>query len=155
MRWGELGTEDCPVARAMSVIGDRWTVLILRDSLRGVSRFDEFHRRLGCSRAIVAQRLARLVDAGVLEMQPYQARPPRHDYRLTEQGQALSHVLMTMAHWAETWRPRPGARRIHRRHTTCGCAFQPVLVCSECHEPVAPGAVEYPDPAVRRTANAA
>lgn len=150
MRWSELEADPCPVARAMSVLGDRWTVLILRDALRGVTRFDGFHERLGCSRSIVSQRLARLVADGVLETIAYQDHPPRRDYRLTEQGRALGAVLMTMAHWAETWRPRAGARPLRRRHTTCGCHFQPVLVCSECGEPVAPGAVEYPDP--RRTA---
>jgi hypothetical protein len=82
-------------------------------------------------------------------MHPYQAHPPRYDYRLTEQGQALGGVLMTMAHWAETWRPKPATRRLHRRHKACGCAFQPVLICSECRAPVEAGSVEYPDPKAR------
>jgi DNA-binding HxlR family transcriptional regulator len=130
----------------MSVIGDRWTVLILRDALRGVSRFDAFHQRLGCSREIVSRRLAHLVECGVMATEPYQARPPRHDYRLTEQGRALGGVLMLMAQWGETWRPKPGARRLRRRHKACGHEFQPVLVCSECMEPIAPGSVDYADP---------
>ena len=146
MRWDEMGADSCPVARTMAVMGDRWTVLILRDCLRGVSRFDAFHQRLGCSRSMVAKRLAHLVAEGVLETEAYQAHPPRHDYRLTEQGRALGGVLMLMAQWGETWRPKPGARRLQRTHTACGCQFQPVLSCSECGERLAPGAVEYPDP---------
>jgi len=149
MRWDELGEADCPVARAMSVMGDRWTVLILRDCLRGVSRFDQFHERLGCSRMIVSKRLAHLVACGVLETEAYQDHPPRHDYRLTEQGRALGGVLMMMAQWGETWRPKAGAQRLRRRHTACGCLFQPVLVCSECSAPVEPGGVDYRD-SVRR-----
>jgi DNA-binding HxlR family transcriptional regulator len=144
MRWDELGEASCPVARAMSVIGDRWTVLILRDCLRGVSRFDQFHERLGCSRMMVAKRLAHLVACGVLEVEIYQAHPPRHDYRLTEQGRALGGVLIMLAQWGETWRPKPGARPLRRRHKACGHSFQPVLTCSECAAPVAPGGVDYP-----------
>lgn len=152
MRWDELAAEDCPVARAMAVIGDRWTVLILRDCLRGVSRFDAFHRRLGCSRMIVSKRLAHLVASGVLETARYQSNPPRHDYRLTEQGRALGGVLMMMAQWSETWRPKAGTRPLARRHAACGCRFQPVLVCSECQAPIGPGEVDYLPVAERVTA---
>lgn len=146
MRWDELGEDRCPVARTMSVMGDRWTVLILRDCLRGVSRFAAFHERLGCSRTIVAKRLAHLVESGVLTTELYQAHPPRHDYRLTEQGRALGGVLMLMAQWGETWRPRAGASPLKRRHKACGCQFQPVLVCSECSKAIMPGSVDYADP---------
>jgi DNA-binding HxlR family transcriptional regulator len=148
MRWDELGQDNCPVARAMSVIGDRWTVLILRDCLRGVSRFDEFHARLGCSRATVSQRLARLVSSGVLQAEVYQKHPPRRDYRLTEQGLALGPVLMTVAQWGETWIPKEGAGKLCRRHRDCGHLFQPVIVCSECAEPLQPGSVEHLAPVV-------
>ena len=146
MRWSELESETCPIARAMSVIGDRWTVLILRDCLRGVSRFDEFHRRLGCSRAIISDRLAHLVERGVLAREAYEAHPPRHDYRLTDMGRALSPVLMTLSNWAETYAPRAGGHRVVRRHKTCGHNFQPVVHCSECGEAIAPGEVEHVDP---------
>jgi DNA-binding HxlR family transcriptional regulator len=127
----------------MSVIGDRCTVLILSDCLRGVSRFDAFHARLGCSRAVVSQRLAHLVESGVLETEAYQAHPPRHDYRLTERGRALSGVMMMMAQWGETWLPKEGAQKIRRRHRACGCLFEPVLTCSECSEPIRAGGVEH------------
>lgn len=146
MRWTELDTEKCPVARAMSVIGDRWTVLILRDCLRGVTRFDEFHARLGCSRAIVAERLAHLVERSVLVREPYELHPPRHDYRLTDMGRGLAPVLMTMSNWAETWMPKAGGHRVKRIHTACGHAFRPALHCSECGDPIHAGEVEHVDP---------
>ena len=143
MRWDELSDNNCPVARAMSVIGDRWTVLILRDCFRGLSRFDEFHARLGCSRAIVSQRLAHLVEAGVLETRAYQTRPLRYDYQLTEQGKALSGVLMMLSQWGETWMPKAGTTKLRRRHKACGHEFTPVLSCSECAAPLEPGSVEH------------
>lgn len=144
MRWNELQSDDCPVARAQAVLGDRWTILILRDALRGVSRFDVFHERLGCSRTLIARRLAHLVEEGVLQAEPYQARPPRHDYRLTDQGRALGLVVMLMAQWGETWRPKAGAKPLRRRHKACGHEFQPMVVCSECGDPVGKDGVEYP-----------
>lgn len=143
MRWDELGGDACPVARAMSVIGDRWTVLILRDCLRGVSRFDDFHARLGCSRVSLSKRLAHLVSAGVLETREYQAHPPRHEYRLTDQGNALSGVLMLLAQWAETWRPLQNSPPLRRVHKACGHEFKPVVACSECLTEIVPGAVTY------------
>lgn len=146
MRWNELEAEDCPVARAMSVFGDRWTILILRDALRGVTRFDEFHRRLDCSRAMVSKRLAHLVACGVFETHAYQTKPVRHDYLLSERGRALGPVLMMITEWAEDWMPKSATRTIHRRHRDCGAVFRPVIVCSECAAPLAPGSVEYVDP---------
>ena len=150
MRWNELETERCPVARTMSVVGDRWTMLILRDAFRGAKKFDEFHDRLQCSRAVVAERLMFLVERGVLTREPYQSNPPRHDYLLTEMGRALGPILMTMGQWAEAWMPHPTGARIERVHKTCGHAFQARVHCSECGEPVGPGEVHYPSPALKQ-----
>jgi DNA-binding HxlR family transcriptional regulator len=146
MKWNELETQRCPVARTLSVIGDRWTILILRDAMRGASRFDDFHGRLKCSRAIVSDRLSGLVERGVLVREQYEAHPPRFDYRLTEMGRSLAPVLMTMSQWAETWMPLPGVPRIERIHLTCGHAFQPALHCSECGEKIGPGEIKHIDP---------
>ena len=146
MRWNDLSTHPCPVARTMSAIGDRWTILILRDALRGATRFDDFHARLQCSRAIIAERLAHLVEEGMLVRELYGNTPPRHDYRLTDKGRAIGPVMMTMAQWGETWMPAEGGYRVKRVHKTCGCAFQPRLSCSECGEVLKPGDVEHMDP---------
>ena len=144
MRWDELAGDDCPIARTLSVIGDRWSALILRDALRGVTRFDGFQARLGCSREMVSRRLANLVEAGVLERQPYQAHPVRFDYLPTDKARALGHVLMMMAQWGEAWLPTPTSRPLQRRHRACGHSFRPTLVCSECLAPLEPGGVDYP-----------
>jgi DNA-binding HxlR family transcriptional regulator len=142
MRWSEIDRVPCPVAQAMVVIGDSWTVLILRDALRGASKFDEFQRAIGASRAIVADRLAHLVKHGVMERVQYEVHPPRYAYHLTERGRALQPVLMMMAHWSETHVDKP-LRKAGRRHTTCGHAFTPVVTCSACGEAVDAGTISY------------
>ena len=86
MKWNELEEERCSIARTVSVIGDRWTLLVLRDCFLGVRRFDEFLGRLGISRPMLSDRLARLVEAGVLKKVAYQEAPVRHEYRLTSKG---------------------------------------------------------------------
>ena len=127
MRWNELKGEACPVARGLSVVGDRWTMLVLRDCFRGVRRFDDFQRRLGITRHVLADRLRKLEEAGVLERRLYQERPPRHEYRLTEKGLALHPVLVTLVAWAERWEPKAGAAsRLVSRAT--GEPVEPVLV---------------------------
>jgi DNA-binding HxlR family transcriptional regulator len=86
MRWNELSEENCSMARTVSVIGDRWTLLILRDCFLRVRRFEDFQERLGITRPILASRLRKLVDEFVLVKVPYQQRPPRYEYRLTQKG---------------------------------------------------------------------
>jgi DNA-binding HxlR family transcriptional regulator len=142
VRWSEIDAIPCPVAQAMSVIGDAWTILILRDCLRGTTRFDEFQRSIRASRAILSDRLTRLIEHGVLERQLYEDHPPRYEYRLTKRGRALQPVLMSLAHWSETQLPKR-TRSTGRRHTTCGHSFSPVVTCSECGEPVTPETVAY------------
>mgnify|MGYP006375681049 FL=1 len=99
MRWSEIDAIPCPVAQAMSVIGDSWTTLILRDAIRGATKFDEFQQSIRASRAVLADRLSHLVEHGVFERVQYEAHPPRYEYRLTPRGQALKPVMMVLAHW--------------------------------------------------------
>lgn len=142
MKWSELSDEPCSVARSVAVIGDRWTLMILRDCFLGVRRFDDFERRLGISRSIVADRLKRLVDEGVLRREAYQDRPPRHEYRLTDKGLALHPVIMAIVHWGDVhYAGEAGPPLIHR-HKGCGCDFAPVMTCSECGDAVAARDVE-------------
>ncbi|MGW7102000.1 winged helix-turn-helix transcriptional regulator [Streptomyces sp. NPDC054838] len=98
-----LGDADCSIAQALDVVGDWWTLLIVRDAARGVHRFDEFQRELGMSRKVLAERLKLLVEAGVLMRVPYQERPVRHEYRLTPRGRALLPVLVALQDWGDTW----------------------------------------------------
>ena len=140
MRWNELGDEACPVARGLSVVGDRWTMLVLRDCFRGVRRFEGFQRRLGITRHVLADRLRKLEEAGVLERRLYQERPPRHEYRLTDKGLALHPVLVTLVAWAERWEPREGAgSRLVAAGT--GLPVEPVLVDARTGEPVTPRSI--------------
>src|SRR5436309_12769815 len=93
MRWQDIGDMTCSVARALSVVGDRWTLLVLRDAFLGVRRFEDFHTDLSTTRHRLADRLRKLVDHGLLERVPCADRPPRLGYRLTEQGRALYRVV--------------------------------------------------------------
>lgn len=132
MKWSELGQERCSVARSVAVIGDRWTLMVLRDCFLGVRRFEDFEKRLRISRGIVADRLKRLVDEGVLRREPYQARPLRQEYRLTEKGLALHPVIMAIVHWGDVhYADEEGPPLLHR-HKACGADFAPVVVCSSC-----------------------
>lgn len=98
-----LGDAECAIAQALDVVGDWWTLLIVRDSARGAHRFEELQRELGMSRKVLAERLKLLVDAGVLEKVPYQERPVRHEYRLTPRGRGLLPVLIALQDWGDTW----------------------------------------------------
>ncbi|WP_199556013.1 winged helix-turn-helix transcriptional regulator [Sandaracinobacteroides hominis] len=131
MKWQQLGDTHCPVGQAASLLGDRWTLLILRELFLGARRFDEFEAAIGLSPHLLSLRLKRLVAEGILRREG----TTRPLYRLTEQGRALQPVILTMAAWGNRWRvgPEPAIRH---RHTACGADFTPVLCCSECGEPV-------------------
>lgn len=98
-----LDDADCSIAQALDVVGDWWTLLIVRDAARGVARFDAFQRELGMSRKVLTERLKLLVEAGVLAREPYQERPVRHEYRLTPRGRGLLPVLVALQDWGDTW----------------------------------------------------
>lgn len=148
MKWDDLAKEPCSVARSVAVIGDRWTLLILRDCFLGVRRFDAFQARLGISRTIIAERLKLLTDEGVLKRVAYQQNPTRFEYRLTEKGFDLYPVVLAIVSWGDRHYDDGRGPPILRRHKGCGCDFQPVTTCSECGEPVEARAVEArPGPA--------
>jgi len=111
MKWSDLESNWCPVARTLSVIGDRWTVLILRDCFLGLTRFEQFADSLGITRHILSDRLARLVDAGILEKAAYSQRPKRYDYRLTEKGEALGPALAALRDFGKAHMPVRRAAR--------------------------------------------
>lgn len=138
MRWDELGDEHCSIARTVSVIGDRWTLLVLRDCFLRVRRFEEFEARLGITRHVLADRLKKLVAEGVLKKVPYHTSPVRYEYRLTDKGLDLYPVLMSIVHWGDTHMAGRAGRPLLHRHLACGHTFDPVLVCSACREPIDP-----------------
>ena len=141
---------DCSVAQCLEVVGEWWSMLIIRDTFLGVTRFDDFQRRLGISRNILNDRLNTLVEAGVLTRMPYSEHPPRHDYRLTDKGRDLWPVLTTMRQWGDK-HAAPDGPPLELIHGACGERSQAVLTCSACGERVGardvkaipgPGAVE-------------
>lgn len=136
MQWSELGQEPCSVARTLSVIGDRWTLLVLLDCFLKVRRFEDFQRRLRIGRPILASRLQKLVDNHVLVKVPYQERPLRYEYRLTDKGLDLYPILMSILRWGDVHMPSEQGPARQYRHKSCGELFHPVQVCSECGEPV-------------------
>ena len=104
MRRTRFDDAPCPIARTTDLIGDWWTPIVMREAFLGARRFDEFVERLEVPRATLTQRLERLVDEGLLDKRRYQDRPPRDEYRLTEQGIAFYDVLAAMWRWGEDWR---------------------------------------------------
>lgn len=142
MRWEELDQQPCSLARTLSVVGDRWTLVILRDCFLGVRRFDDFEARLGITRHILSDRLKKLHDAGVLEKRPYQERPRREEYRLTAKGRDLYPVILSLVHWGDRHMADEHGPPIRHRHRNCGQHTRAILTCSECGEELRPQDVE-------------
>jgi DNA-binding HxlR family transcriptional regulator len=128
---------DCSVAQCLEVIGEWWSMLIVRDAFMGVTRFEEFQRRLGISRNILQQRLTTLVDSGILVRIPYSEHPPRDDYRLTDKGRDLWPVLTAMRQWGDA-HAAPSGPPVQILHKSCGSVAEPELVCGSCGEHVGP-----------------
>jgi DNA-binding HxlR family transcriptional regulator len=126
---------NCSVAQCLEVVGEWWSLLILRDVFLGVRRFDDFQARLGISRSVLDQRLTRLVDQGILTRVPYQEHPPRHEYRLTDKGRDLWTVVTAMRQWGDTW-AAPDGPPVEILHTACDHVSQVVPTCSHCGDPL-------------------
>jgi DNA-binding HxlR family transcriptional regulator len=126
----------CSVARTVDLLGDWWTPLVLRECYYGVRRFDDFQRSLSIGRNILTERLNRLVDEGLLERVPYQERPVRNEYLLTEKGRDFFPVMVAMMRWGDRWLADEGGPPIVLEHVPCGHDLQPEVVCSHCGEPV-------------------
>lgn len=153
MRWSELHREPCSMARTISVIGDRWTLMILRDCFLRIRRYEDFERSLGITRHLLADRLRKLVKAGVLRKQAYSERPRRHEYRLTDKGLDLYPVMMAIVHWGDTHMAGSKGRPLLHEHIACGHTFDPVTTCSHCREAITGRAVRVrPGPGARKAA---
>jgi DNA-binding HxlR family transcriptional regulator len=134
MRHDDLGDVYCSVARTWSVIGERWTMLILRECFRGERRYEHYRTKLGLASNVLNDRLRLLTDEGVLERVPYQEGPLRHEYRLTSKGQDLYPVLVSIMSWGDKYKTDvPPVRLLHR---TCGHPTTPRVTCSHCAQPV-------------------
>lgn len=151
MKWQELAEQQCSVARTLAVIGDRWTLLVIRDLFLGVKRFETFRKSLGISRTILTERLNLLEAEGVITKQAYQERPIRHEYRLTAKGVDLYPIVMTIVGWGDKYYAGDKGPPIVQHHKSCGHDFRAELHCSECGERLSPYETEarvseqYPD----------
>jgi len=134
MRWSEIGGQNCSVARALSVVGDRWTLLVLREAFLRTRRFEDFQARTGAPRPVLAERLRSLVDDGIFERRRYSERPDRFEYRLTPKGRDLYPVLVSLLGWGDRWMTDPAEPPITLRHRGCGEIVQPELACPVCGE---------------------
>ncbi|SPL69925.1 winged helix-turn-helix transcriptional regulator [Acinetobacter stercoris] len=134
MKWENIGDQPCSIARTLSIVGDRWTMLILRNAFMGMRRFDDFQENLGVTRHVLSDRLKRLVEHEILVKTPYMDRQERFEYRLTEKGLDFYPVLMSMVAWADKWMDAGLGKPVEYVHTTCGQKFTPVMTCSECGE---------------------
>ncbi|HWD95154.1 MAG TPA: helix-turn-helix domain-containing protein [Acidimicrobiales bacterium] len=124
---------DCSVAQCLEIVGEWWSMLIVRDCFMGVTRFEEFQRRLGISRNILKERLSSLVGSGVLVRVAYSEHPPRYDYKLTAKGRDLWPVLTAMRQWGDQY-AAPNGAPIELVHNSCGQTTHAETVCAWCGE---------------------
>lgn len=136
MTWTTFGRENCSLEATASIIGDRQTLLVLRESFLRVRRFGELQRNTGLSRNILADRLQALVGNGILERREYQQRPQRFEYRLTQKGLDLYPILLGLMEWGAKYESGKAGTLVELRHKACGTIGQPQLACPGCGEPV-------------------
>jgi DNA-binding HxlR family transcriptional regulator len=128
----------CSIARALEVLGERWTLLVLRESFWRVRRFEDFQRNLGIARNVLTDRLGRLVDEGILSREPYQDRPARFEYRLTDKGRELWPVMMTLMQWGDRYYAESDGPPVVVHHRDCGGEVTGHLTCAKCGAELGP-----------------
>jgi DNA-binding HxlR family transcriptional regulator len=135
-----VAPRDCSIADALSVLGERWTFLAIREMVYGAHRFDQIAGFTGATRDILVDRLRKLEEHGVIERRQYSERPPRYEYHLTESGQQLVPVLLALATWGHNWAsgPTPPRGFLHQ----CGQPLQIDHICHACGEEVTADAIE-------------
>jgi DNA-binding HxlR family transcriptional regulator len=140
MDWREQSTANCSVARTLEVIGEKWTILVLREVFNGVRRFDDIQRHIGIPRPILSDRLHRLLDEGVLRRIEYRepGQRARHEYRLTETGLELQTVLLSLMEWGDRHPTGAGGPARVVRHRGCGAPVHVALVCEAGHSVASP-----------------
>jgi DNA-binding HxlR family transcriptional regulator len=123
--------QNCSIARTLEVVGERWSLLIIRDAFRGLRRFDQFEESLGIATNVLSSRLESLVEAGILERVRYQQRPDRYEYLLTEMGRGLRVALLAIMDWGDR-HLAPAGPPVILNHDDCGGRLTAQLVCSDC-----------------------
>ncbi|MGH7317429.1 MAG: winged helix-turn-helix transcriptional regulator [Candidatus Rokuibacteriota bacterium] len=127
--------ENCSIGRTLEIVGEKWTLLVLREAFYGVRRFADFHRALGCARNLLSARLRKLVDEGLLAQEPYRESGDRvrFEYRLTDKGLELFPALVALMQWGDRWAADPDGPPVELRHRDCGARVNAELRCAEGH----------------------
>ncbi len=140
-------SSNCSIARTLQVVGEKWTLLIIRESFYGATRFEQFHQVLQCPRNLLSERLALLVEEGILERSEY--REPgsraRMEYPLTDKGRELAYVLLALQQWGDRHKADPEGPPVVARHAECGRELQVTFACSEGHIVTGPDEIELVD----------
>ena len=134
MRKTSFADMNCSIAQSLEIVGEWWTLLVLRDAFLGIRRFDDFVERLGISRNVLADRLDTLVHAGVLERFPYDEARGRYDYLLTDKGRALWPVLVALRQWGDEWIRGAGNEPLLLEHRGHGHTTTMTMTCDVCGE---------------------
>ncbi|MFE0628546.1 winged helix-turn-helix transcriptional regulator [Streptomyces sp. NPDC058864] len=147
MQKKDFSDGPCPVARTLGVVGDWWSLLIVRDALNGVRRFNDFHRGLGCAKNILSSRLGKLVEHGVLCTVPASDGSPYREYELTEEGKGLRLVLLALRQWGEANLFEPGEERTTVVDRATGRPVAPLEMRDADGRPLGPDDIELRTPA--------
>lgn len=136
MNWLEVGVDNCSIARTLDIVGERWTLLILREAFNGVRRFDDVCQHLGVSRGILTERLGTLVEHGILERVPYResGQRTRYEYRLTAKGRDLFPILVALLDWGDHYLADPDGPPVLLEHRDCGQRVRVELSCDAGHQ---------------------
>jgi DNA-binding HxlR family transcriptional regulator len=132
MLGNDYDNQVCSLAGALEVVGERWSLLIVRDVLLGLRRFDEMQANLGVARNVLQARLTRLIDRGVLERSLYQEHPPRYEYRLTDKGMALWPTMVALMQWGNRYASPQAGPPVLLEHRGCGGAVDEHRICETC-----------------------
>ena len=149
----DYSAENCSVQRTLAIVGENWTLLVLREAFMGVRRFDDFQQLIGCARNILSARLATLTDHGILERRPYQEPGSRRrvEYRLTEKGRELVPAVVALMHWGDRWTADPDGPAVEVRHRGCEAPVRVTLRCDAGHDGLDPREIHHvPGPGARR-----
>jgi DNA-binding HxlR family transcriptional regulator len=138
VHWKDVKSQTCSIARALAEVGDRWTLLIVRDAMLGARTFGDFLEGTGAARNILTTRLERLVTAGILRRRQQEQASSRHEYVLTPKGVDLYPVMMTLVRWGNTWHDDGLGKPIEHTHATCGHTFEVAVTCLACGEEALP-----------------
>ena len=138
-KWGEVEDTLCPIARSTAIVGDRWTMLIIRELFAGCTRFDQIQAQTGATAQMLAARLKRLTAAGFIKRRVYSWRPSRHEYLLTDMGREFFPIILALRSWGERWcKAENEPLAVRMTHRKCGAEVGLDGVCPTCHLIVPP-----------------